>query len=252
MNKYNVKLGDTFYANEGSECTVIDLLNKTECTIEFLDTFKYRYTVKFINLINGAIKNPYHPSVYNIGYVGVGKYKISENRKHTKAYKTWNHILGRCYNKTNKDYKWYGGKNVKICDEWLCFQNFAKWFYENYPNIENIKFNLDKDLLQKNVENKIYSPETCVFLPQGVNGFLANVQQTNTSGAIGVRLCSKTTYISTINDFNLKKVKTIGCYKDFEDAKNSYIIERENQASVVREYLKSLNYLNDDIINLIG
>lgn len=47
----------------------------------------------------------------------------------TKLYKRWKRIKSRCYNINSKDYKYYGGCGIKMCDEWkknyLSFYNWA-------------------------------------------------------------------------------------------------------------------------------
>ena len=52
----------------------------------------------------------------------------------------------RCLNSNNKEYHNYGGRGIKICDEWLeSIDNFIKWSFENgYDNtktIDRIDFN---------------------------------------------------------------------------------------------------------------
>ena len=58
-------------------------------------------------------------------------------------------------------------KDCYVCDEWLNFQNFAKWYEDNYYECNGEEMSLDKDILIKG--NKIYSPNTCVFTPQRIN-----------------------------------------------------------------------------------
>ena len=42
--------------------------------------------------------------------------------------KIWHSMLRRCYNTSAKDYKFYGGKGITICDEWLrCPADFECW-----------------------------------------------------------------------------------------------------------------------------
>ncbi|MDH7629243.1 hypothetical protein QHE53_21315, partial [Aeromonas salmonicida] len=56
-----------------------------------------------------------------------------------------------------------------VCDEWLQFSNFLVWWKDNY--IED--FELDKDfkslVLFGNPHHKLYSPETCQFIPKWMN-----------------------------------------------------------------------------------
>lgn len=75
-------------------------------------------------------------------------------------------MLRRCYDKQFQE-RQPTYKGCIVCEEWYNFQNFAKWFDENYYEIEGEKIALDKDLLKLN--NKIYSPSTCCFLPQRIN-----------------------------------------------------------------------------------
>lgn len=104
---------------------------------------------------------------YGIGYMGDGKYKSKdENKKKTKAYNTWNHMLRRCYDPYYlNEHPTY--IDCYVCEEWYNFQNFAKWFYENYYECNDEQMQLDKDILIKG--NKIYSPNTCILVPKRIN-----------------------------------------------------------------------------------
>lgn len=49
-------------------------------------------------------------------------------KTHTKLYRVLDSIKARCYNENNKQYKNYGGRGIKVCDEWLNdFQTFYDW-----------------------------------------------------------------------------------------------------------------------------
>lgn len=49
----------------------------------------------------------------------------------TRIYKLWGGMLGRCNNPNNKDFPKYGGRGIKVCDEWHDFVNFNNWANEN-------------------------------------------------------------------------------------------------------------------------
>lgn len=52
--------------------------------------------------------------------------------RHTRIYSVWGKIKGRCYNKNTPCYDRYGGRGIKMCDEWRDNpEAFAKWAYEN-------------------------------------------------------------------------------------------------------------------------
>jgi len=42
----------------------------------------------------------------------------------TGTYETWRGMKGRCLNKKRNDYKYYGGRGIKVCERWLEFKNF--------------------------------------------------------------------------------------------------------------------------------
>lgn len=116
----------------------------------------YEDTVEYRNFKTG-IKDYGKPTVLNVGYSYRGATK-------SPLYKTWSHMLERCYNPKFKAYPNYGGRGVKVCEEWLSFSNFevqAKRM-KNYDKfIKNPHlYSLDKDIIGN---GKLYSFETCVF-----------------------------------------------------------------------------------------
>jgi len=50
----------------------------------------------------------------------------------TKLYQTWKNICRRCYNKDDKDYKYYGSRGIIVCDEWK--NNFKVFYYWSIKN----------------------------------------------------------------------------------------------------------------------
>ena len=58
-----------------------------------------------------------------------GCLKIKHNKSNDKLYDCWTNIKQRCYNKNNKNYKYYGGRGIKMCQEWkdnyILFENWA-------------------------------------------------------------------------------------------------------------------------------
>ena len=83
MKRYNRKhINEVYTTNEGYECKVIDGGSKPNyctCKIE-----NYIFEANYDNVKRGKYKYPFFPSVYNVGYIGVGKYKTKINGKNTK------------------------------------------------------------------------------------------------------------------------------------------------------------------------
>jgi hypothetical protein len=61
--------------------------------------------------------------------------KSSDNNRGTKTYKSWQNMKQRCLNKNHKDYKYYGGRGIKICDKWMSFIGFLEDMGEVPPNM---------------------------------------------------------------------------------------------------------------------
>ena len=121
------------------------------------------------NFVNGRVKCLFEPRVYGHGYIGVGKYNYLE---HKDIYSRWTHMLERCYDKKyHVEKPTY--KDCIVCQDWHNFQHFAKWYEDNYYDIDNEVICLDKDLFG-NGKTKIYSPQTCCFLPMKINSVISS------------------------------------------------------------------------------
>lgn len=56
----------------------------------------------------------------------------THNQRHTKLYEVWKTMKQRCLNPNNKSYHNYGGRGIKICDEWKnSYQSFYEWSMNN-------------------------------------------------------------------------------------------------------------------------
>ena len=49
----------------------------------------------------------------------------------TRLYEVWCSMIKRCENPNDKAYQYYGGRGIKVADEWHDFSNFKKWAYAN-------------------------------------------------------------------------------------------------------------------------
>ena len=102
--------------------------------------------------------------VYGIG-INDADYPIRVGGKFCPFYATWQRMLRRCYcKKTQVSQPSY--KQASVCEEWKRFSNFKSWMEtQDWEGKE-----LDKDLLV--LWNKIYSADTCVFIPKLINTFI--------------------------------------------------------------------------------
>lgn len=171
----------------------------------------------------------YLPSIYGVGYIGKGKYKSSIKKKRTRCYSIWANMLQRCYDPyyINKRLTY---KDVFVCEEWLCFQNFAEWYYKNVYNCNNERMCLDKDILVKG--NKLYSPETCILVPERINMLFVKCDNIRGQYPIGVHYNKKDNRLQVrcriyknnkseriyLGQFPLNRpFQAFTCYKNFKE-----------------------------------
>lgn len=215
------RIGETFYNKKKEKYTIISQKSSTIVTIKF-DDDNILEDVIYNNIKKGEIKNPYFKSIVNVGFIGIGTHLSSIKGKTTKVYTTWVNMLKRCYcEKTQINYPSY--KYVIVCDEWHNFQNFAQWYEENY--IEG--FFIDKDILYKHC--KIYSPETCCFVPNEINILFVKATKKRGKYLIGVHKV-KNRYVTQINKENVVNflgsfITEIEAFKAYKTAKEQYIKE---------------------------
>lgn len=71
----------------------------------------------------------------------------------TKLLGVWRTMKQRCFNPNNPKYKSYGGRGIKVCNEWSTFKSFEIWAKEN-----GYQEGLSIDRIDN---NKGYTPENC-------------------------------------------------------------------------------------------
>ena len=232
------RTGEKRLNNFGSEMVIVDYRGCMDVDVYFPEYDWVYKSVTYQKFKDGGVKCPYERSVYGVGYFGNGEYKAWENGKNTRIYNTWYDMLKRCYDKEyHKKQPTY--KNCTVCDEWLNFQNFARWNEENYYEIEGEVMCLDKDILFKG--NKIYSPETCVIVPQAINKLFTKRQNDRGDSAIGTSPVDGK-YMVRCHMINPKtgksKRKYLGIYDTQEKAFKIYKYYKEKNIKMVADYFR--------------
>lgn len=155
-----LKVGDKFSNKKGLEFVVVDYSGSLDVTVMFSNGFVRK--TRSAHAKNGSVKNPTHPEIFGVGFIGDGAHKSRANGKETEKYKHWHGMMTRCYSKGAKGVSpTYSG--CTVCDEWHNFQSFSDWFNTHYID----GYHLDKDIIRHG--NKIYSPDTCIFVHRHTN-----------------------------------------------------------------------------------
>ena len=178
------RTGETFINKEGYSGKIVKYVNNREVYIVF-DDDNTSTLIKclYSSIVNKTIKYPNNPTYCGLGYIGYGNYPtLNEDGTVKKEFELWRRMLYRCSEHYQNNRETY--KGVKCCDYFKSYQNFAKWFEDNYYEVEGERMHLDKDWLVKG--NKIYSPETCVFVPHSINGLIVGNDKNRGDTPIGV------------------------------------------------------------------
>ena len=198
--------------------------------IQFVDT-GYRKVAEMKDVRNGNVKDPCVPSVCGVGVTGT-KYLSAVNGVITKEYNLWCSMLKRCYNSTyKKKHPTYEG--CEVSENFKSYEYFYEWCH-NQIGFGECGFQLDKDLLVKG--NKVYSENTCVFIPKEINILLINNTASRGEHLIGVNWCkTKKAFKAQVcknkgNQEHLGLFSTeLEAFNTYKQAKESFIKEQANK-----------------------
>ena len=154
--------GDILSSNNYGDFRVISDEGPRSVRIEFIKT-GYRSVIRRRDARRGSARDPFYPSVSGVGFVGEG------GRGNKAAYFVWKHMIERCYdaNALAHDPSYAGCTVVR---DWHNFQNFKKWYEENHKT----GLQIDKDILIEG--NRVYGPDTCLFVTPKENSIKANAK----------------------------------------------------------------------------
>lgn len=225
------RTGNQYIMKDGSVIKILKYSSWSNCDIQFEDETILK-GINFTRISNKDIKNPNTPTAWGVGYQGQGTYTFAT---HWEAENRWRAMLRRCYSE-KAIYRNPMYRGITVCEEWHNFQNFAQWHKQNWkPEYMNKFWDLEKDIILN--ENKIYSPETCAFVPQEVNKLFTKSQATRGRYPIGV-IKIKNRFIAQCNIPG--KRRHIGSYLTVEEAFHAYKQAKEAYIKEVADKWKDL------------
>lgn len=153
-------------------------------------------------------------------------------------YTKWVAMLARGYSELlHKKHPSYAG--VSVCEEWLTFSNFKSWMETQDWEGKH----LDKDILVKG--NKLYSPDTCIFVSQEINKFLTESTVARGNYPIGVSLEKKSLKFKA-QCYNVQsgKKEYLGLFDSPVDAHRAWLCFKLKQAKFLAEKQKDNRVAN--------
>lgn len=231
-NTPSISVGDRFTNRYGCEAEVIKYESAKAVTVKFLDSFGYELTTTGASLRNTNFKNPYHPTICGIGYLGDGPHLSRVKGRYTLAYSKWYAMIQRCYAEIPGKHLTYRGCTVVV--EWLNFQTFADWFFEQ-KIVGDMQ--IDKDILRKS--NRIYSPENCRMVPTEINKAMTGGKKNRDSDLpTGVSLHTGGRFTAQITTSS--KRRYLGIFDTVEEAFAVYKFEKELHIRQLAEEYKDV------------
>lgn len=185
-----MQVGDRVKSKSCGYYTIVEKIKGGYCKVRF--DAGYETVIDSYSTVIGNVKDPLHPQVLGVGYLGVGPYvsrlgPAIKGFKQLPEYNVWINMLQRCY------YDKYINRvdgletydDIEVCEDWHNFQNFAEWYIPRRKVLDDTCIKrpaLDKDILSK-FESKVYSPETCCVVPQEINSGIIGIHK-ETSGIL--------------------------------------------------------------------
>lgn len=155
-----------------------------------------------------------------------------------RLYRIYHKIKWRCEYPTNPWYGDYGGKGIKICEEWSKYSAFKKWSLSN---------GYDKRLTIDRIDNdKNYEPSNCRWISQKLQNINQRTRKDNKTGFVGVSFCKDCKENPWIAQIVINKKRfELGSFKTPEEASEAYQKSRKEREELYlkeEQNLENINY----------
>ncbi len=171
--------GSVFKTNNYGDVEVVEYINSSFVKIRFINTNHVKEE-HLSSVRSGYVRDDSIPSTCSFGYVDIEGASIGRNM--IKEYQLWNNMINRCYNEKglsrNPTYK-----DCHVSEEWRYLSNFKEWCHTQI-GFDQDGWHLDKDILVKG--NKVYSEDTCCFVPPEINNLFTKADRIRGKYPIGV------------------------------------------------------------------
>lgn len=151
-----------FKTKNYGDVVVLEYHSARDIIIKFLNTGNVRKTATS-ELRKGEIRDNEAFPVCKVGVMDVPNVVTREHSP--KSYKVWNRMLQRCYNENLRHlHQTYA--DCVVSDDFNYYSKFKEWAEKQIGYTQD-GWALDKDIIVRG--NKVYSAETCAFVPNEIN-----------------------------------------------------------------------------------
>lgn len=133
----------------------------------------------------------------------------THGKSNTPEYTCWEGIINRCYNKSNRSYRNYGGRGISVCKRW-------RNSFINFLNDMGLKPNPNLTIERIN-NNRNYNVTNCKWTTHTIQSRNQRKRKDNASGVVGVSWCNSKSKWTAHIGLNNKQIM-IGRFKIFKDA----------------------------------
>ena len=223
------EVGSLVKTNNFGYLLITRYVSSREVYSKFIDT-GYEVKTTMQQLLKGNINDRLKPTVFGVGVIGECL-TVDSCGNRLKEYQVWKGMLERCYSdKFQAKKPTY--KGCIVSENFVCYPYFKKWCNKQI-GFDQVGWHLDKDILSKG--NKVYSEDTCCFVPQEINSLLVRSNATRGKYPLGV------SYLTRLGMFEASvslggRNKRIGRFYNaqeafyaYKEAKEYYIKEVANK-----------------------
>ena len=219
------EVGSLVKTNNFGYLLITRYVSSREVYSKFIDT-GYEVKTTMQQLLKGNINDRLKPTVFGVGVIGECL-TVDSCGNRLKEYQVWKGMLERCYSdKFQAKKPTY--KGCIVSENFVCYPYFKDWCNKQI-GFDQVGWHLDKDILSKG--NKVYSEDTCCFVPQEINSLLVRSNATRGKHPLGV------SYLTRLGMFEASvslcgRNKRIGRFYNAQEAFYAY---KEVKESHIKE-----------------
>ena len=220
--------GRIYPSKRFGDMVITEYFSRSEVTIKFINTGNIR-KARLSDIKRGEVRDNEFKPVNKVGIMDIPNTLI-RGVKHPRVYHIWNNMLQRCYNENLRS-KHTTYSDCEVSDDFKYYSKFKEWA-EKQVGYTKEGWALDKDILVKG--NKVYSAETCCFVPQEINSLIISANAARGELPVGVYYEKDTCKLKVRVSID-GKLKHIGRYTCKLEAFNAYKQAKENHIKKVAE-----------------